>query len=158
MSDKKEYSVNVRISSSENEILTKTAETLRVSKSEIVRMVMSDKLNEFESKPRKTISKIEQQNLMKLLANLVNVQRAKRRELARIGTNLNQLAKTSNVQAKATGNSNDIARQLSMLTKQKKQETEMSAALTELKKEVDKIVVENEAIAERVQEIWQLLV
>lgn len=150
--------MNVRISSSENEILTKTAETLRVSKSEIVRMVMSDKLNEFESKPRKTISKIEQQNLMKLLANLVNVQRAKRRELARIGTNLNQLAKTSNVQAKATGNSNDIARQLSMLTKQKKQETEMSAALTELKKEVDKIVVENEAIAERVQEIWQLLV
>lgn len=158
MSEKKEYSVNVRISSSENKILTKTAETLRVSKSEIVRMTMSNELEKFESKPRKTISKNDQIELMRMMAKMVNFQRAQRRELTRIGNNLNQLAKAENTKKKAIGDSSDIMRQLTAMQNSKKTQAEPSEEIKELQKTFDEMVVKNEDVAERVQAIWQLLV
>lgn len=158
MSEKKEYSVNVRITSSENKILSKTAETLRVSKSEIVRMTMGNELEKFESKPRKTISQEAQIELMKMMAKIVNFQRAQLRELTRVGNNLNQLAKTENTKKKSIAGTEGFDDFLKNFEKNKNTKAEPSEEIKELKKTFDEMVVNNEDVAKGVQEIWQLLV
>lgn len=121
-------------------------------------MTMGNELEKFESKPRKTISQEAQIELMKMMAKIVNFQRAQLRELTRVGNNLNQLAKTENTKKKAVAGSGDIIRQLNAMQKNKNAKPEPSEEIKELKKTFDEMVVNNEDVAKGVQEIWQLLV
>lgn len=97
MGETQRNQVNVRLTDEENETLTKASKTMRVSKSEVMRLLLNDELESATSKPRVTLNDNEQQAIMRRMSEVVNELNVTRSEVNRVGNNVNQIARTLNL-------------------------------------------------------------
>lgn len=94
---KQRNQVNVRLDDKTNEIVNRVAKANRVSKSEVVRLALTGELEKIDAKKNKSLSDEEREKVLRELGKMMGVLSNIQNQNARLGSNVNQIAKAINM-------------------------------------------------------------
>lgn len=105
---KQRNQVNVRLDDKTNDIVNRVAKANRVSKSEVVRLALTGELEKIDAKKNKSLSDEEREKVLRDLGKMMGVLSNIQNQNARLGNNVNQIAKAINM-GKAPVSTHDVA-------------------------------------------------
>lgn len=90
----KRCQINVRVSEEDMKLIESVAQENRMSKSDVVRLAMRGELKKVTDGRNKSLSNEEREQALKTLGRLTEEMVAVRHDNARMGSNVNQIAKS----------------------------------------------------------------
>ncbi len=99
MGIKERHQLNVRVDEDTKRLVDKVAERYRISRSEVLRLVLWDRLSRYEERQARSLSEDERVKLLELMATTEAHMGALQKSLNGLGNNINQIARAVNTGA-----------------------------------------------------------